>query len=326
MGDQDNNSNIVSGEQHEDNLVLPFYAEIAGVNGRVVRLGSAIDEILKQHDYPESVSKVLGEAIVLTFMMGTALKFDGKLILQAQSKGAVELLVVQFSTPGKVRGYARFDSEKVAALESSDSADYEALMGGGHLAITIDQGDDMERYQGIVALEGASLADAAQQYFDQSEQLPSFVCLAVARHYIGGQGDQSGTWLWRAGGLMVQDLTSEGGREVAVERDIDVEDIDLVDGDGWNRAKTLAATVEDHELLDPLLGPEELIYRLFHEERVRVFDKKPLLNECSCSRDHIYGVIKQFGDEEIEGMIENGRIVVTCEFCSTKYFFQPAEF
>ncbi len=326
MVDHENRSGILSGDLHEDNLVLPFYAEIAGVNGRVVRLGSAIDAILKQHDYPEAVSKILGEAIVLTFMMGTALKFDGRLILQAQTKGAVELLVVQFSTPGKVRGYAKFDTDKLEAIKSEDNSAYEALMCDGHLVITIDQGDDMDRYQGIVALEGSSLSDAAQQYFDQSGQLPSFVRLAVARHYIAGEGDQPGAWLWRAGGLMVQDLTREGGRDALPERDVEIADADQVDDDGWNRARTLAATVEDHELLDPLLGPEELVYRLFHEERVRVFDKRPLMNECSCSRSHIHGVIKQFGDDEIEGMIEDGKIAVTCEFCSTKYLFQRDEF
>ncbi|MGH1352930.1 MAG: Hsp33 family molecular chaperone [Methyloligellaceae bacterium] len=326
MSDNDKGSMHLSSDQLDDNIVLPFYAEIAGVNGRVVRLGSTIDAILKQHDYPEAVSKILGEAIVLTFMMGTTLKFEGRLILQAQTKGAVELLVVQFSTPGKVRGYAKFNQDKIAAISGEGKSAYQDLMHDGHLAITIDQGEDMERYQGIVALGGDSLSDAAQQYFDQSEQLPSFVRLAVARHFTAGEGDQSGTWMWRAGGLMVQDLTSEGGREVAAERDIEVVDQELVDGDGWNRARTLAATVEDHELLDPMLGPEELVYRLFHEERVRGFDKKPLINECSCSRDHIQGVIKQFGDEEIEGMIEDGKITVTCEFCSSKYLFEREEF
>ena len=247
--------------------------------------------LLERHNYPEPVSKLLGEAVALVALLGTSLKFKGKLILQTKSDGLVRMLVVQFQTPGFVRGYASFDKEYFKSLDPSSQFDESLLLGHGHLAMTIDQGPDMERYQGIVALEGESLADAAHKYFTQSEQLPSLLKLAVARHYVSGEAGQAGHWSWRAGGLLVQDLTTEGG---SLEFNHDLDDLDEVDEDGWNRICHLAATVEDHELLDPLLAPEKLLYRLFHEEQVRVFHARPIGSECSCSKEHIQSVLRQF--------------------------------
>ncbi len=322
MSENGNNGSIRN-DLVPDDHVLPFYAELAGVNGRVVRLGASLDDLLNKHDYPEPVSQVLGEAVALVAMVGSAMKFEGKLILQTKSDGPVSMLVVQFSTPGSVRAYAQFDKER---LESGADFSSGALLGKGHLALTVDQGPDTDLYQGIVALEGNGLSAAAHNYFEQSEQLQTFVKVSVARHYVGGSGDDASHMRWRAGGLMIQDLTREGGRTVIAQPDVETDDIDSIDEDGWNRAYHLASTVKDHELLDPLLTPEQLIYRLFHEERVRVFQDRKVKSECNCSREHLQDVISRFGSEDLDDMVENGVIEVKCEFCSEVYQFKRDEF
>jgi molecular chaperone Hsp33 len=295
-----------------DDLILPFQAEQADVSGRLVKLGPVVDTILSRHDYPEAVSQLLGEAVALTALLGAALKFEGKFILQASTDGPVDLLVADYQVPGGLRGYARFSPEQVAALPPDGR-----LLGEGHLAMTIDRGLDTERYQGVVPLEGDSLTEAADTYFRQSEQLPTFIRLAVARHYRPGQ--QGGRpWTWRAGGLLVQKLTREGGRGPAREAAFAEED--------WTRARTLAETVEDHELLDPLLPPDRLLYRLFHEEQVRAFRAVPLESYCSCSRGRVEELLKRFSAEDLADMVVDGEVWVTCEFCNSRYHFDPASF
>lgn len=292
----------------DDDLILPFQAEQADVAGRLVKLGPVVDEILSRHDYPEPVTRLLGEAVALTALLGAALKFEGKFILQASTDGPVDLLVADYQVPGRLRGYARFSAERVAGLGADEGAP-SMLLGHGHLAMTIDRGTDMERYQGVVPLEGESLTEAADTYFRQSEQLPTFIRLAVARHYRGGQ------WSWRAGGLLVQKLGREGreGGSAFEEED-------------WVRARTLAETVEDHELLDPLLPPDRLLYRLFHEEQVRAFPAQRLETYCSCSRERVEELLKRFTSEDLKDMTVDGEVWVTCEFCNSRYQFDPASF
>jgi molecular chaperone Hsp33 len=301
---------------------LPFQLEASGARGRLIRLGPAVDQILGRHAYPEPVSLLLGEAVTLTAMLGAALKFQGKFILQTQSNGPVSFLVVHYSAPGHLRGYASFTTDDVARAANGGGGDAQ-MLGDGHLAMTIDSGADMDRYQGIVALKGATLVDAAHEYFAQSEQIPTFIRIAVARHYTAGAGGAPGRWSWRAGGLMVQKLTGEGGRQ-------DSDDLSPpagheADDDGWRRAHALAATVEDHELLDPTLSPERLLYRLFHEEEVRAFHAAPLEAKCNCSRERVEGMLNQFSADEMEGMAEDGVITVTCEFCNTHYKFHSSD-
>lgn len=293
--------------------VLPFQLEASGARGRLIRLGSVVDEILTKHDYPEQVHLLLGEAVTLTAMLGAALKFEGKFILQTQSDGPVSFLVVHYNTPGHLRGYASYNREDVAHAANGGA---KPMLGKGHLAMTIDPGAGMDRYQGIVALAGSTLVDAAHEYFDQSEQIPTFIRIAVARHYTGAHGATPGHWSWRAGGLMVQKLTAEGGRprgdEVLPPTDAEEDD------DGWRRAQALAATVQDHELLDPTLSPERLLYRLFHEE-VRAFDPAPIDSKCNCSRKRVEDMLSSFSPDELEGMADGDVITVTCEFCNTHY-------
>jgi len=295
----------------EDDLILPFQAEHAEVAGRLVKLGAVVDTILSRHDYPEPVSQLLGEAVALTALLGAALKFEGKFILQASTDGPVDLLVADYQVPGSLRGYARFSSERLATLAKGAP-----LLGSGHLAMTIDRGQDTERYQGVVPIEGKSLTEAADAYFHQSEQLPTFIKLAVARHYRAGHGERP--WTWRAGGLLVQKLTREGGRASAREAAFTQED--------WTRAKALAETVEDHELLDPMLPPDRLLYRLFHEEKVRAYRAVPLKSYCSCSEARVEELLRRFSAEDLSEMVVNGEVSVTCEFCNRRYRFDPASF
>jgi molecular chaperone Hsp33 len=294
-----------------DDLILPFQADQADVSGRLVKLGPTVDTILSRHAYPESVSQLLGEAVALTALLGAALKFEGKFILQASTDGPVDLLVADYRVPGGLRGYARFSPERLAALPPGGK-----LLGEGHLAMTIDRGVETERYQGVVPLEGETLTEAADTYFRQSEQLPTFIRLAVARHYRAGVGERP--WTWRAGGLLVQKLTREGGRSAGREAAFAEED--------WTRAKALAETVEDHELLDPMLPPDRLLYRLFHEEQVRAYRAIPLAGYCSCSRGRVEELLNRFSTEDLAEMVVDGEVWVTCEFCNSRYHFDPASF
>lgn len=316
---------IVLGQDVQDNVIVPFQADLTGARGRLVRLGSAINDILAAHDYPDAVSNFLGEAIALAAMIGSSLKFDGKLILQTKTDGPISMLVVDFTAPGSLRAYASFDMAKVVELEG-EPLEIETWLGEGFLALTVDQGPDMERYQGIVALSRGSLDEAAEAYFQQSEQIPSLVRLHVAKHY--NSSDDDAGWQWRAGGLMVQYLTDVGG--VASEAEGDVEEMrhgDVWDDEKWRRAKILGDSVEVHELLDPQLAPERLLFRLYHEEGVRVFEQRELRADCSCSRERVLAMLSNFSSAERLDMVEkSGKISVKCEFCTNHYEFDEADF
>src|SRR5271155_4450676 len=172
-----------------DDTILPFAVKALDLRGRIVRLGTAVDTILTNHDYPPPVAKLLGEAIVLTIMLGSSLKFEGRFILQTQSDGPVRMLVVDFTSPGKVRACARFDADRVAAAIAANAAEPGKLLGHGHLAMTIDQGPEMSRYQGLVPLEGGDLEHAAHEYFSRSEQIPTRVRLAGGARFRAGEND-----------------------------------------------------------------------------------------------------------------------------------------
>lgn len=305
-------------------IVLPFQTEASRVSGRLVRLADTVDAVLKRHAYPDPVSEALGQMLALAALLGTALKFEGRLTLQTKSDGPLGFMVADFSTPGFVRGYASFDAERYAALASAGAVTQGDLVGRGHLAMTIDPGGDMQRYQGIVALEHATLTDAALAYFRQSEQLPTFLRLAVAREAAGGGKDG---WQWRSGGLLLQHVSPVGGR--TSEQQVAAEERGLLHGEDdedWRRVEILAATVEDHELVDPQLAPERLLYRLFHEEGVRVAPAQPIGEYCTCSRERVHAMLASFGPEQLADMKEaDGTIAVTCEFCSKRYPFRDED-
>ena len=306
-----------------DDSVLPFAVEVLGVRGRLVRLGPMVTDILKRHSYPRGVAGLLAEAVALTAMLGTSLKIDGKFILQTKTDGPVDMLVVDFSTPGRMRGYAHFDEDAVAALEAGEErVTQEQLMGTGYLAMTIDRGTADDRYQGVVPLDGGTLTDAANTYFAQSEQIPTEVVLCAGQLIAPGEESDDG---WRAGGIVVQHLPDNGAPS---PMDIDsgdvpegVEPFEFDEDDNWTRAKVLVRTAEDHELLDPTLAGERLLYRLYHEDGVRAFTPVEIERHCTCSRDRVEDMLKQFGADELEDMAKNGAIEVTCEFCNAVYDF-----
>jgi molecular chaperone Hsp33 len=259
--------------------------------------------------------------VSLAAMLGAMLKFDGKFILQTKTDGPVDMIVADYVAPGRIRGYARFDRARVAALANPSQAD---LLGKGYLAMTVDQGPDMERYQGIVPLDGDDLTAAAHGYFEKSEQIPTRIRMAAGPLMQRGSTGES----WRAGAVMVQHLPREGGASPLPTHSGDApEGADAApqEHDDWVKARLLLDTAEAHELLDPQLSAEELLYRLYHEDGVTVYPATPLARYCSCSQDAITRMLARFPAEDQEDMVDNGEIAVTCEFCSTTYRIKPGD-
>ncbi|NHT74436.1 Hsp33 family molecular chaperone [Rhizobiaceae bacterium CRRU44] len=309
-----------------DDRVVPFQVEGLDVRGRAVQLGPMLDAILERHNYPLPVARLVAETVVLTVLLGTSLKFDGKLIIQTKSDGPVDLVVADFSTPDRVRAYARYDEEALASAIEKGETDSQALLGQGVLAFTIDQGEFTQRYQGIVPLDGASLEEIAGVYFRQSEQIPTKVRLGVAELL---DRDENGKprHRWRAGGMVAQFLPEAPDR---------MRQQDLHGGDGdesfdgsvddlWDEARVMVETIDADELTDPTVGTERLLFRLFHERGVRVYPPQAVYDQCACSREKLRDVLASFSQEEIESTVEDGVISVTCEFCSTTYTFEATE-
>jgi molecular chaperone Hsp33 len=313
-----------------DDVVVPFTLEQLDSRGRVVRLGEALDQILTRHNYPAPVARLLGEAVVLASLIGSSLKFEGKFILQTQTNGPVNLIVVDLEAPDGLRGYARFDADAVQRAIETGEAGPGKLLGNGHLAMTVDQGTHMDRYQGIVALEGGSLEDVAHTYFQQSEQVPTLVRLAVAQ--LSRKGERGAHW--RAGGVLVQHLPPHGLQtmpDLPGDGDYsnpDTADKDFQESDKWTETRSLLGTVADDELADPEVSAERLLFRLFHETGVRVFDPIPLEERCTCSAERIEAMLRDnfTAEERQEMVINDDEIEVVCEFCSADYHFKLHEF
>jgi molecular chaperone Hsp33 len=290
-----------------DDLVQPFEIEPYQLRGRLVRLGPMLDTIVKRHDYPAAVGTMLGEAIALAVALSSTLKYDGVFTLQTKGDGPIRLLVADVTTGGAVRGYAQFDAAKLAEIGAvSGLASVPRLLGAGYLAFTVDQGEDTERYQGIVALEGATLAECIHHYFRQSEQIAAGIKVAVGRDVDGA---------WRGGCLMAQRLPDEERSEFLGTR----EELE----DGWRRALILMGSARSDELTDPDLSPEDLLFRLFHEDGVRVFRTHAVRAECRCSRERIDRVLRLLPLDERQGLGEaDGSVTVTCQFCNVSYRFE----
>ena len=288
-----------------DDLVAAFAIENHPARGRVVRLGRVVDEILSRHDYPEPVANLLGEACALAALVGASLKFEGRLIVQAQGDGPVHYVVADYDTAGALRGYCRFDAARVAEVSSGFARPgARTLLGEGLFVMTLDPADMNDRQQGIVAIEGETLALCAEQYFGQSEQTPTRVRLAVAE-LQNAEGRS-----WRAGGAILQNIAGDDARGDTTE--------------AWEHVRTLFDTLGEDELVDPTIPPETLLYRLFHEDGVRVFEGKSLAGFCRCSESRVVGMLASFPPEERAAMVEpDGRIHVTCEYCSREYALEP---
>ncbi len=307
-----------------DDALVPFALEALDCRGRSARLGGALDTILARHDYPAPVARLLGEAVVLTALVGSSLKFNGRFILQAQTDGPVNLLVVDLDTPDGIRGYARHDPAALSAAASEGRVAPAELLGNGVLAMTVDQGPRMDRYQGIVELRGTSLEEAALRYFAQSEQIPTQVRLAVGQ--LARKGDKRP--VWRAGGILLQYLPAGGGARLTPDLpgdgdfdNAETADRSFVEDDHWTEAKAHLMTVDDAELVDPDISPERLLYRLYHERGVRVFRPHPVEARCTCSADKVEAMLSGFDPDQRAEMAVDGEIEVTCDFCSTVYRF-----
>lgn len=310
-----------------DDKVVPFQVEGLDVRGRAVQVGPLLNAILQRHEYPPVVARLLAEALVLTALIGTSLKFSGKLTVQTKGDGPVDLLVADFSAPQNMRAYARFDDERLAEATAAGQTSPEQLLGTGILAFTIDQGAGMQPYQGIVPLDGSSLEEIAGVYFRQSEQLPTRVRLGVAE-FFDRDAEGKPRHGWRAGGLIAQFLPQAPER--LRNRDLhggdgDEGTFEQSEDDAWTEAVTLIDTVDTDELTDPQVPVERLLFRLFHEQGVRVYEPQAIIDKCSCSRDKIKGVLSGFSAEEIEDSQEDGVVAVSCEFCSTTYRFPVEE-
>ena len=312
-----------------DDSVLPFQVDSLDVRGRIVRLGPVLDLILSRHDYPRPVARLLAEAVALATLLGSALKFDGRMVLQTKGDGPVGMLVADFEAPDGIRACASFDKARLAQAQSTGRISVPELLGSGYLAMTLDQGADMKnRYQGIVELDGTSLEEAASTYFLRSEQIPSLVKLAVAESFTPVNGTMRASW--RATGFLVQFLPESPERRRMADLPPGDAPSDFVapvhrDDQAWLTAQALVETISVDELVDPMVSPETLLYRLFHEEGVRVFEAQAIRDFCRCSQARIVSVLKSFDAEERASLVTNGRVNVTCEFCSRAYDFVAEE-
>lgn len=283
--------------------VQPFQVERPGIRGRLVRLGDAtLAPILAGGRYPVPVARLLAETLALAAALASALKYDGVFSLQLQGSGPVRLVVADVTSNGDVRAYARHDPAAVPPVVDHDQV-VPRLLGSGHMAFSVDQGPDTDRYQGITELVGGSLNDCAHAYFRQSEQLQTAIQLCAAAMDASSQ--------WRAASLMVQRLPSVLASEEAE--------------DDWRRAVILMSSARPAELLDPRLAATDLLYRLFHEDGVRVYRPHSLRHHCRCSRHRVERTLAAFPLEELRTMIERGVLTVTCEFCGTRYVLTSDE-
>ncbi len=293
-----------------DDCITRFEVARLGLMGRLVRLGPAVGEVLAPHRYPEPVAALLGELVAVTAALVATLKFEGKFILQTTGDGAVPLMVANSTTDGALRAYADFDPDALAA----DSRP-EALLGHGHMVLTVDQGRDTDQYRGIVALTGGRLADNIEAYFRQSEQIPSVLAVA-ARPVAGDSASGNGAATWRAGCLMVQTVPEADPESLARAEA----------ADSWAEARALMATVSGDELTDPGLDSAVLLTRLFGADNVTAHRPSELRFACQCSRARAVGMLEAMPAAARADMAVDGRITVTCGFCNSCYEFDADEF
>lgn len=290
--------------------ILPFQLDTVGVRGRLVRLGPTVDAVIRPHCYPPPVAAIVAEALALGVVLASSLKYDGVFTLQLQGEGPVRLIVVDVTSEGDVRACARFEADGVGRLGAVAEAPIPRLFGAGLMAFTVDQGPATERYQGITALEGARLGDCAHAYFRQSEQLETAILLCTSD--FSGAPEPP-----RAAAIMIQRLPPSLA--------------DLFAEDDWRRAVMLMSTATAGDMLRPALPSAQILYRLFHEEGVRVFRQRALRHRCRCSRERVVRTLSAFPRDQLAAMAEPAlggrgpRVVVVCEFCKARYELALAE-
>ena len=283
--------------------ILPFHLDERPVRGRLVRLGPLADALLRRHGYRPEVAKIAGEAMALAAGLAAALKFEGSFSLQAKGDGPLSMLLADCTNAGALRGYAKLNEERFAGLDTPSTA---ALLGKGYLAFTCDQGPDMDRYQGIVAIEGETLTEMTGEYFRNSEQLDTYLKLACEETPAG----------WRASALVLERVAGAGGLDQQMDLDEQQE--------AWQTATILARTISTQELLDDTLSGEQVLHRLFHAEGLRLDRPRPLSYGCRCSRDRLLNVLGGFSTDDLDHMADGGTITMTCEFCNFDFRFDRA--
>ena len=286
-----------------DDAIQPFNLGEIHLGGRLVRLGPALDRILSQHDYPEAISRVLGELITITVVLGSGLKFEGRMTAETRGDGPVHLLVADYTSGGDVRAYAGFDRRHL----ESGATPLSGLVGKGVLVMTVDQGSKSDLYQSVVELDGSDLADCMRGFFRQSDQIDTALEVAVKRQ-AGG---------WRSGAIALQRIAELGPGDEPVtmaERQ-----------DAWNTTMVLLSSVTGGELTDPFLASRDLLYRLFHDIGVRVHEPRDVRFACSCSHTRALTMLRGLPADSIDDYVVDGAIEVVCKFCNRRQVFSPAE-
>ena len=300
----------------EDNFYQTFQLENANIRGRIVRLGGVLDEILGAHNYPLPIAHLVAETITLSLELSSMLKYDGIFTLQAQGDGAIKMLVSDVTSEGVVRACASYDDDRfqsargnIAALKTTESSQNHLAqyLGKGHMAFTVDQGKHSERYQGIVELKGASMVDCVQHYFTQSEQIGTGIKMAV-----GKRGDH-----WRASAIMLQHMPEDNNNPQAGSGNLREDD--------WRRSMILLDSCTEDEFLSPDIDSNELLLRLFHEEGVRVYDRKEVTKGCRCDEGRVKNILLTMSEDDIEHISIDEKIEMTCEFCSKTYEFTSSD-
>ena len=310
-----------------DDTVLPFQLDRSDIRGRVARLDGVLESVLAQHDYPPMIEGLVAEMALLTAMIGQSIKTQWKLSLQVRGSGPARLIATDYygptkeGAPARIRAYASYDDERL-----DGSADPFSQIGDGYFAILIDQGEHMQPYQGITPIAGGSLSACAETYFAQSEQLPTRFSLSYGRSQLPGEGEH-----WRAGGVMLQHMPKASplmAKEEPVGEDglLSADDIlDEVEGENWSRVNVLLDTVDEIELIGPTVSPTDLLVRLFHEEKPRVYDAQPVKFGCTCSEDRVRQSLSIYSAKDIEKMTtDEGRVTADCQFCGAHYDLDPA--
>ncbi len=295
-----------------DNCVS-FFIDNGSYQGRFIRLNEVLDTIINKHAYPLPVSAVVAETTVLAAMLASTLKYDGLFTLQIQSNGPVPMVVIDVTSDGKIRSCARFDEERLNAGQKlrktlGQIEPTPHLLGGGHLAFTVDQGKNTELYQGVVDLQGKTLSECALRYFKQSEQIDT--ALKLFLHAPQGESKS-----WIAGGIMLQKMPNTGGNKIDTE----------TAEEAWNEAKIFMESLSEDEVFDASLSSEDILHRLFHGNNLNIQRSKNYTFSCRCSREKLLQTLSTFSNEDIQGMIEDGKISATCHFCSEQYCFEPSE-
>jgi len=290
-----------------DDFITVFQLDGQPVRGRSISLGQQLDKAIAKR-YPETVARLLGEAMLIGALVAQSLKFKGRLVVQCHgtNKGAISLLIADCTSDGAIRGYARWDEDALKEILLDNRAPgANTLLGGGTFSMTIDQGPDMDQYQGLAEIEGEKLSDCAEHYFAQSEQIPTEIRLAC------GQSIEADGGHWLGGGMMIQKVAGDASRGDTEE--------------AWTTARSLFGTLTDAELIDPELSQDALLYRLFHEDGVRVINTHDVRADCACSRDRLFKTLKSFDAEAVADMADDGKITANCEFCGTDYIFELDE-